>query len=172
MRRYTSGLTQAELATKHPMTDTIVAAMKAAGVVVLSVDHNTITTDIDTFKVNRGDDPRGGYTNRRAHVCATKAAISVGFPDGPKMGTTIKKFITDVRAKCVEIDAQDSRNKMLQTIRSGLRSDMDVMPNYVGSSLLVGPTCTLQWRIRVPLDKAADIAAQVAALLAANGIDQ
>lgn len=171
MRRYKRGLTQAELATKHPMTDTIITAIKDAGVVVVSTNHNTVTTDLDTFTIHRGGDLRGGFTNSRAHVCATKAAISVGFPDGPKMGTTIKKFIADVRAKCAEIDAQDTRKTMLQAIHDGLRTDMDVSANYLDgfNGLVIGSTCTLRLH-RIPLDKAADIAAQIASLLAANGI--
>lgn len=165
-------LTQADLSNKHPMTDAIVAALRLAGVVVSSTDHDMIITDLDTFVVRRGSNPvRGGLTNRRANVFAKKAAISVSFPDGPRMASTIKKFVADVRSKCETIDAQDGRKAMLQAIRSGLRADMDVSANYLDHKDLVGPMCTLRL-CSVPLDKAVDIVAQIAALLVANGIGQ
>lgn len=164
-------LTQADLSNKHPMTDAIVAALRSAGVVVSLVEDNTITTELGVFSVRRGIDPgRGGATNRRANVFSKKAELGVNFPDGPKMTSTIKKFVAEVRAKCVNIDAQMERKAMLHIISNGLRSDMDVSANYLDAhNGLVGQTCMLRLR-SVPLDKAADIAAQIATLLTANGI--
>lgn len=164
-------LPQSGLSTTHPMLDSIVAALRSAGVVVSLVEDNTITTDLGVFVVRRGIDPsRRVATDRRASLCSKKAGFSVHFPDGPKMASTVKKFVAEVRDKCANIDAQADRNATIQTISVGLRADMDVSANYIDSEhKLVSPTCALRLR-SVPLDKAADIAAQIATLLTANGI--
>ena len=166
-------LTQNQLSSPHPMLDSIVAALRSAGVVVSLIEDNTITTDLGAFVVRRGLDPnRGGTTNRRANIFSKKTELGISFPDGPKMASTVKKFVAEVRTKCANIDAQAERNAMLQTIRGGLRADMSANANYIdANNTLIGPTCNLQLR-NVPLDKAADIAAQIAALLTANGIRQ